>query len=473
MEIDQILFFCAGAILIGVSPKARQWLIFILSILVIYWLQPAMPIRNLDFWLPTCTLVITVLTWIVTRSRNSSFEKVDAISILLVLLITLTVGLNRYLEPFCCILPTRSPVWQQVLSGLSFAVLLALAVWRLSRWNRFALVSLAVLIISGFVILKTSAFSLAASTFLRGVTGQQISNATPLDIRWIGFSYIAFRLLHVLRDRLAGRLEAVSLRDLVSFSIFFPAFSAGPIDRLPRFTNELLASFRLDSHSFWLGGQRIFIGLFKKFAIADSLALIALNDINAAQTTQAGWLWILTYIYAFRIYFDFSGYTDIAIGLGLWMGFRLPENFNQPYLKSNLTQFWNSWHMTLAQWFRAYIFNPFTRWLRSRPQRLPIWSIILAGQLTTMLLIGLWHGIQMNFLIWGLWHGAGLFLHNRWSEVIISRLDWISERNLWQPGIKFIGMIATFHYVTIGWVWFAMVSPESAWQVIQHMLGIG
>jgi len=96
------------------------------------------------------------------------------------------------------------------------------------------------------------------------------------------------------------------------------------------------------------------IGLFKKFALADSLALIALNAVNAGQVKSSGWMWLILYAYAFQIYFDFSGYTDIAIGMGRWLGIRLPENFAHPYLKPNLTLFWNSWHITLAQWFRAY-----------------------------------------------------------------------------------------------------------------------
>jgi D-alanyl-lipoteichoic acid acyltransferase DltB (MBOAT superfamily) len=214
---------------------------------------------------------------------------------------------------------------------------------------------------------------------------------------------------------------------------------------------------------------RILVGIFKKFALADSLALLALNGQNAAQVASTGWTWLLLYAFALRIYFDFSGYTDIALGLGRLAGITLPENFSAPYLKTNLTAFWNSWHITLAQWFRAYVFNPFTRALRAR--RLPIAAIILAGQLLTMLLIGLWHGFTLNFALWGLWHGAGLFLHNRWADWSRGRPLKGVERRPIQPLLKFGGWFLTFHYVVLGWVWFALPEFEQAVGVFKVMFG--
>jgi alginate O-acetyltransferase complex protein AlgI len=211
--------------------------------------------------------------------------------------------------------------------------------------------------------------------------------------------------------------------------------------------------------------------LFKKFALADSLALISLNPQNAAQVVSTAWLWVLLFGYSLRIYLDFSGYTDIAIGLGNLMGFRLPENFDRPYLKTNLTAFWNSWHMTLALWFRAYLFNPLTRALRMRPEKLPPWLIILVGQTITMALIGLWHGVTWNFLIWGLWHGAGLFIHNRWSDWMRPRSALIEARPALARILKFSGWMLTFLFVTLGWVWFALPDLPLAWQVFQKLAG--
>lgn len=472
MELTQVLFFCFAALVLGLFPYIRNWMAFIASIFVIYWLQPAIPIRNLDFWLPTFTITITILTWIVTRNRNEPIRKTDVISASLILVIVLLVGLNRYLEPLCCLLPTRSPVWQQVFAGLVLITFLLRAFWYLNRWNHLATICIAVFLIGAFIILKNDTFSQIASIGLRTLTGQQPANASALDIRWIGFSYIAFRLLHILKDRTAGRLESVPLRDLVIFAIFFPTFSAGPIDRLQRFEADLKKPEKMSHEAFWIGGERILIGMFKKFILADSLALIALNDLNAAQTNHSGWLWVLVYIYTFRLYLDFSGYTDIAVGLGRWMGFHLPENFNRPYLQPNLTQFWNSWHITLAQWFRAYFFNPLTRWFRTQTHKYPAWLIILVGQLSTMVLIGLWHGINANFFIWGLWHGTGLFIHNRWTVIFQPWISRIPADSFRQRILRVTSNLVTFHYVTLGWVWFALTSPGSSWLVFQRLLGL-
>ena len=209
--------------------------------------------------------------------------------------------------------------------------------------------------------------------------------------------------------------------------------------------------------------------LFKKFVIADTLALMALNDALATQVHATGWMWFHLYAYAFQIYFDFSGYTDIAIGIARLVGIKLPENFSAPYTKSNLTQFWSSWHITLTQWIRSYFFNPFNRWIRGY-RSIPAWTMILIGQLATMLFIGLWHGITLNFVVWGAWHGLGLFLQNRWSDFAKTRFN-ISNPRL-QSAMQLGGILLTFHFVALGWVFFALSNPSVSWQVFLALSGV-
>jgi alginate O-acetyltransferase complex protein AlgI len=151
-------------------------------------------------------------------------------------------------------------------------------------------------------------------------------------------------------------------------------------------------------------------------------------------------------------------------------GIALPENFNAPYLKPNLTQFWNSWHMSLAQWFRAYWFNPLTRALRKRGWEAA--PIVLLGQASTMLMIALWHGVTLNFAIWGVWHALGLFVHNRWADFAKTRLAWVSERPGLQRAVHIGGALATFHFVAVGWVWFALSSTNDALIVLRRLLGL-
>jgi alginate O-acetyltransferase complex protein AlgI len=180
---------------------------------------------------------------------------------------------------------------------------------------------------------------------------------------------------------------------------------------------------------------------------------------------------VLVYAYAWRLYWDFSGYSDIAIGLGRFFGIKLPENFDRPYTRQNLTLFWNSWHITLALWFRAYLFNPLTRALRARPVPVPV--IIFITQVLTMVAIGLWHGMTPNFVIWGAWHGLGLFIHNRWADFMKPRATLLDGRPALKRLAHWLGVVITFHYVALGWVWFVLPTPDLALGVFARLVGLG
>lgn len=446
--------------------QGRTGLLMGISALAVYALQPALPIRFLDFWLPTATLMLAVSGWALTAPPEQRDWRKNLPAALLLLSIVILLGLRRYLPFSLPLTASRPPQVQQIILGLTLASVLLLALTKGAARPQAALPLAALAILLLFFVLKWPPLTLQASLLLRSWNQQAASTASPFDIRWLGFSYIAFRLLHTLRDRQTGRLPSVSLAEYVTYLVFFPTLPAGPIDRLERFITDLRSKPRLTAEDWLESGKRLFLGLFKKFAIADSLAILALNGVNAWQVNSTFWMWILLYAYTFQIYFDFSGYTDIAIGLGRLLGFKLPENFNAPYLKPNLTQFWNNWHMTLTQWVRAYVFNPLTRALRSRGK--PIAWIILIGQITTMAVIGLWHGMTWNFVLWGLWHGLGLFAHNRWSEWARTHLS-ITPR--WQPVLNLGGVLLTFHFVAIGWVFFALPELSSSWHVLGKLFG--
>lgn len=472
MTLTHILALGAVVLLGGVvfRTRGRGWFLFALSALAVYWLQPAAPIRHLDFWLPTATLALAVFAWAVSRTQPGADRRADLAAGGALAAIVLAIALTRYLGPLCCLTPSRPPAIPAVGLGIAIVAAAALIAARAGASSRRLAVALFITLIGFFLVLKSDDLAGWASAGLRWMTGQSRELASPLDLRWLGFSYVAFRLLHTLRDRAAGRLPNLSLQEFVTYVIFFPAFTAGPIDRVERFVRDLRSPFRLGADDLWEGGRRIILGVFRKFVLADALALIALDDANAAQTHSTFWLWILLYAYAFRLYFDFSGYTDIAIGLGRWLGVRLPENFERPYLRPNLTVFWNNWHITLTQWFRSYFFNPLTRALRQRS--LPPTPIILVTQLSTMLLIGLWHGVTWNFVAWGAWHGLGLFLHNRWAAFARGRADFLDAR----PGPKLAaavgGVLLTFHYVALGWVWFALPSLTLSAAVLRRLFGL-
>ena len=291
--------------------------------------------------------------------------------------------------------------------------------------------------------------------------------ARSFEIVWLGYSYTAFRLIHVLLDKKNNRLPGMDLAEFASYVLFFPSFISGPIDRVQNFTKKLRENLVIDTSRFITGMERLTIGIFKKFVLADSLALVSLNAQNAELINHTLWGWVILYAYSFRILLDFSGYTDIAIGIGIFAGIQLPENFNRPYLNSNLTEFWNNWHMTLTQWFRAYFFNPLTRALRSARVKIPPALIIFIGQMSTMIIIGLWHGVSWNFVLWGAWHGVGLFIHNRWSTFLKSQQ--VDVQRKW---LRAFGMILNFQFVALGWVWFVLPSPELGWQYLKLLFGV-
>jgi alginate O-acetyltransferase complex protein AlgI len=497
VTLAQLLVFSAFAPIARLWARAgvRQWLMLAGSVAAIFWLQPLTSIRYLDFWFPTAALALAVWTWAATRraagesvaaARARPVPAVQAPAAspqavgdepratmttgVVVAGLVIVIGLTRYLGPVCCLTPSRPPSVWAVVAALVVIGGLAGLLMRLPAAGRW--LNLGVVVIIGLLLVtKFAPLGRLASAGLRGAVGQATDLASAADLRWLGFSYLSFRLMHVLRDRAAGRLPRVSLREFLTYALFFPAYTAGPIDRVDRFVKDIRQPFRLEADTILVGGTRIGLGVLKKFVLADSLALVALNATNAAQTTSLLWMWVLVYAYAWRLYWDFSGYSDIAIGLGRFFGIKLPENFDRPYTRQNLTLFWNSWHMTLSQWFRTYLFNPLTRALRARP--LPPAAIILITQMVTMVLIGLWHGASLNFVIWGAWHGVGLFVHNRWADFMKPRAAVLDGRPRLKRLAHIAGVVFTFHYVALGWVWFVLPTPDLALAVFRRLVGLG
>ena len=469
MSISQLFIIAAIAFLIGQMKKGRSLVLLAISTFLIYWLQPIQENVTLTFWLPTATLIITVLSWMLTSTPEMRGWKQNWTPLIVLFSVVLLLDLNRYFN-LDGIFITATPRLQWI--GILLIALLGLMVLaaRVRHYPTFLYIIAGCSLILIFILIKMpSVFSVFFGIISdwRGKAG-----GGTLSLTWLGFSYVAFRLLHTILDRKAGRLPAVPLADYVNYVIFFPAFTAGPIDRLERFTHDLHEPCILDREGWMEAGIRFFLGLFKKFVIADALAWIALNDKFAQQISSPAWMWLLLYSYSLRIYFDFSGYTDIAIGLGRLLGVRLPENFASPYLKPNLTQFWNSWHMTLTQWFRSYFFNPLTRALRSGNQSLSPFLIVLVAQVSTMVLIGLWHGVTVGFVLWGLWHGAGLFIQNRWSTYMKGRIPSWSQTLMGQRVLNITGVFLTFNFVSLGWLFFTLPTPARVWNVMAILFGV-
>jgi alginate O-acetyltransferase complex protein AlgI len=470
VELFYLSVFAICSALIGWLAKGRNrtGLLLALSVWAVFWLQPSSRIKGLDFWLPIATLGITILSWVLATPAERRSWRENWKSALIIFSVVIVWALLPYLQPPKEFGFSLQPMPAQALLALCVVVLLA---GLLSRSSRPVFLWVALIgILALFVVIKTPSLTVMASSFLRLLTGQSQNQALAVDIRWFGYSYVAFRIMHTLLDRRSGQMPFVTLGEYVTYVVFYPSLAAGPIDKIERFTRDLHKPLSLAGSDWLYAGERILLGVFKKFVLADTLALLALTSAEAALVHAGLWAWVVVYAYSFQIYFDFSGYTDIAIGIARLVGVNLPENFRSPYLRSNLAQFWNSWHMSLTQWFRSYFFNPLARALRSN-RILPVAVIILITQMATMLVIGLWHGVALRFILWGLWQGIGLFVQNRWSEFArIPIGNWAStpaRKSL----LALLGVVLTFNYVTIGWVFFAMPSASSALEMMIKLIG--
>jgi len=479
VDLLTIGIFVLGALTVSLLPSRwRAWALLAVSVIALYGLQPRLSVRFADFILPSLTVGISVAGWWITRAdsdeQRASLSQ-DRITFGVVVALVIGMSLFRFVDADYRLTASRPPNPLWVITGVALATAIVWGIRRMS--GRGILLGGLIAVLGAFIALKTPLFATAIAAWARGLTAQDVSLASPLDLNWLGFSYIAFRLVHTLRDRQTGLLPALTLREYLTYVIFTPSLIAGPIDRAERFAPDLraLATLpRMDSQRLLHAGERIMIGLFKKFVIADSLAAgVALNALNAPQSGGGLWAWVLLYGYALRLFFDFSGYTDIAIGVGMLVGVQLPENFNRPYFKTDITTFWQSWHMSLSSWARAYVFSPLSRNLLRLKRRPNAATIALICQIATMITIGLWHGVSWNFLIWGLWHGVGLFVHKVYTDNTRKwHRDLKAKPRQWQA-YSVLMWAATFHYVLLGWVWFVLPTPTDAVQFFAKLMGVG
>lgn len=289
--------------------------------------------------------------------------------------------------------------------------------------------------------------------------------AQPSILVPLGFSYLSFELLHVVIERRRGRIAELSLPDLFAFIFFAPTRVAGPIKRYPQFVASMRDA-EPSARNVYEGLLRILIGLTKKFLLADVLALTVAERLYATTTRHA---WIVVFAYALQIFFDFSAYSDIAIGLGRTLGIAVPENFRAPYLARNIREFWDRWHITLSHWVRDYVFTPLGRTLFKTSLRRTPALIAAISYVVTFAIVGAWHGLTPNFLVWGVYHGVLLSIYH---VVRLKTPASLADRP-WYSGrvANALGVALTFFCVAIGWVPF-MLPLDKAQKFLALMFGV-
>ncbi|MFK8010206.1 MAG: MBOAT family protein [Saprospiraceae bacterium] len=274
----------------------------------------------------------------------------------------------------------------------------------------------------------------------------------------IGISFFTFQKISYIVDVYRGKNEPLQkLSDLALYIILFPQLIAGPIVRYSEIKDQLqnrVANENIDNR---LNGLfRFSIGLAKKMLIANQMSELADTIFNIpAESLTMGQAWLGSLAYAFQIYFDFSGYSDMAIGLGLMMGFRFPENFNAPYISQSITEFWRRWHITLSNWMRDYLYIPLGGNRVKSKTRLyfNLWMVFLIS--------GFWHGAAWTFIAWGIFHGAFLIL----DRLFLLRF----YKKIGKP----LSIIITFIITLVGWVIFRAETFPQAMSYIATMFDFG
>jgi alginate O-acetyltransferase complex protein AlgI len=298
---------------------------------------------------------------------------------------------------------------------------------------------------------------------LMGAAAGGLASPTDSLLVPLGLSYLSLELIHYMIERSRGRITDRSLANLAAFVFFFPCRVAGPIKRYGDFTASV-AKAHASAEDVYQGCFRILSGLFKKVVLADALSTVAANVVTARTPGQA---WTAMAAYALALYMDFSAYSDFAIGVSRLMGVRVPENFNWPYLATNIQDFWNRWHMSLSSWVRDYIFSTVGRQLFKTPLRRRPGVIATASFFATFLVVGAWHGLALNFLVWGAYHGllvTVFHFYKGWLPEIVAT-SWLYRSRL----ASVAGAVITFALVTIGLVFFRMDLPQAV-RVLRIML---
>lgn len=282
----------------------------------------------------------------------------------------------------------------------------------------------------------------------------------------IGISFYTFQLISYLVDVYRGGVPERHLGLFAVYVTFFPKVIAGPIERAKNLLPQLHLEHRLDYAQAVNGLQLMLWGAFKKVVVADRIAPFVSSVYDNPTAHDGVEMAFATWLYAFQIYFDFSGYTDIALGAALILGFKLSPNFNRPYIATSISDFWKRWHISLTSWLTDYVYTPFTR---QRRIKMKFYNLMLLGLFITFVVSGFWHGAQWTFVAWGMLHGLYIVVSLQTQKVrtaFSKRVGLLARPKLH----RVIKIFVTFNLVSFAYILFRANSFGDAIYIIQHLL---
>jgi D-alanyl-lipoteichoic acid acyltransferase DltB (MBOAT superfamily) len=333
-----------------------------------------------------------------------------------------------------------------LVSTLSVCYFLTLRMTR-SKNKLFWLVTVLVASLGPLAFFKYANFVLYNTSLLTGLFGIDTGFSANIILP-LGISFYTFQLLSYSIDVYRKKIELAGYFHYLLYVMFFPQLIAGPIVRAGTLLPQLTGlAFDVDHRDIDKGLSLILTGLVKKVIIADRLAAFVVSGFSGDLPSSGLEGWLILYSFSFQIYFDFSGYSDIGIGSARLLGLKLPDNFNFPYIASNLQDFWRRWHITLSTWLRDYLYISLGG---SRSAKTKTYRNIFI----TMALGGLWHGAAWTFVLWGVYHGVLLIVERIGRELIGTR-----EKPIWF--LRPVKVFVTYHLVVFGWLFFRAEKVET------------
>jgi alginate O-acetyltransferase complex protein AlgI len=305
-----------------------------------------------------------------------------------------------------------------------------------------------------------------SAAFGAAVPGWHVPVVGPL-IAPLAISFFTFEFIHFIVEVHAGRIKEFTFERFLLFALFFPTMVAGPIKRYRMFSPQVQALRMATGPDLHAALYRILSGLFKKIAIADPVSLFATPIFHPDPSYTAATYALALVAGSVKVYYDLGGYTDMAIGFGLLFGVRVPENFAHPFRASNLLEFWQRWHMSLTSWVRDYIFLPLTKRTGGGIRIGGIRPGVLVSMVAVMIIIGVWHGAGLHFVIWGVWNGACLAFYHLWRAGVSRRIAWLSAPN---PVLRVLSVGLTYASFTFGLGWIPAPSTADAFSIYRAFL---
>lgn len=273
-------------------------------------------------------------------------------------------------------------------------------------------------------------------------------------IGFLGVSYITFKVVQILIEIRDGLIKELSIAKFLQFLLFFPTLSSGPIDRYRRFNKDLQnPSYEKGEYTdlLYFGINRIFLGFLYKFIIAYLIHFYILYN-PYLKPTNLEFMILYMYAYSMYLFFDFAGYSHFVIGVSAFFGVKIPENFNLPFKSKNMKDFWNRWHMSLSFWFRDYVYMRLVfliskkKWIKNR------YVTSAVGYLILFLLMGLWHGFELHYVVYGLYQ-ALLMIGYEWFERNNKKHKWLPKNKF----LDYVSIVITFNFICFGFLIFSGV----------------